>query len=55
MIEDYFYCCEPKCKDPNKLITSFKDQFTHHNSHKLGRISDLRNELKELYTDTHPL
>ena len=54
-VEDYYYCCEPNCKAPNKIITSFKDQFPHHNSHKMCSFSELRNELKELYTDTHPI
>ena len=50
-VQDFYYCCEPKCEAPLKMIRSLDDQLEHHNTHKLGRISQLRSELKVLYTD----
>ena len=46
--EDFYYCCEPGCKAPNKMMTTFAD-FSKgvHNGHKLRAISDLRIELTD--------
>ena len=54
-VQDFIYCCELKCEAPSKIISLFDDQLKHYNTHKIGRISKLRDELIEIYTDTHPL
>ena len=46
--EDYFFCGEPECKAPNKMMTTFTDFYKGlHNGHKHKAISKLRDELKE--------
>ena len=46
--EEYYYCGEPECKAPNKMMTTFTDLYKGpHNGHELKAISKLRDELSE--------